>query len=225
MNFPWPLLLTLACYVPAQWVYNRYQQPWLHPVITALIAIVGLLALLDLSYEHYLAGNQLLITLLGPVTVALAVPMLKQTAIMKQHYRVLLLSLGCASTLIVVTAVLLGLALGADQAMLATLSTKSITGAIALMVSDALGGYGGLAAIIVLVTGIYGVIIAQPLFKLLGITDDAAKGFALGIAAHAVGTAYAFEQSQQCGSFAALGMSVNGLLTALILPFALALIN
>lgn len=106
----------------------------------------------------------------------------------------------------------------ADAAMLATASTKSITGAIAMQVAEGIGGYGALAAVIVLVTGVAGAVVAPWLFKRLDIESEAAQGFALGVAAHAVGTARAFEISETAGAFAALGMSLMGMVCAIVIP-------
>jgi putative effector of murein hydrolase len=115
----------------------------------------------------------------------------------------------------------LGALLGASRESLISLATKSVTTPIAMAVAERLGGLASLTAVLVIVTGIVGALCASSLYRWLRVDDPAVRGFALGLAAHGIGTARAFQLGEQVGAFAALGMGLNGLLTSFALPWLL----
>mgnify|MGYP000620845049 CR=1 FL=1 len=119
---------------------------------------------------------------------------------------------------------LFGALLGASAPTLASLAPKSVTTPIAMGIAERLGGLASLTAVFVILTGIFGAIFADGLLRRLGVKDEASIGFALGLASHGIGTARAFQLSEQTGAFAALAMGLNGLLTALTLPWLLPLL-
>jgi putative effector of murein hydrolase len=116
------------------------------------------------------------------------------------------------------SAVFVGHWFGGTLPTLLSLAPKSVTTPIAMGIAEKIGGHPSLAAVMVIVTGILGAMVAQTLYRWLNIRDDAVAGFSLGVAAHGIGTARAFQMSETMGAFAALGMGLNGLLTAVALP-------
>lgn len=222
LQSPWLMVgITVAGFHIGSKIYNAFNKtPVLHPVLIGLLVTIGCLVTLGISFQQYREGADMIYQLLGPVTVALAVPMYTRLAYIRKAAVAVSVGLLIGGGLAVISALAFMWLAGADAAMLATTSTKSVTGAIAMQVAEGIGGYGALAAVIVLVTGVAGAIVAPPVFKLLKIESEAAQGFALGVAAHAVGTARSFEISETAGAFAALGMSLMGIVCAILIPLA-----
>jgi putative effector of murein hydrolase len=110
----------------------------------------------------------------------------------------------------------IGWAFGTPQPIVASLAVKSTTAPIAMALSEGLGGLPALAAVLVMMTGIFGSVIVTPLMDALRITDYAARGFAVGVASHGMGTARAFQVSEEAGAYAGVAMGLNGALTALV---------
>jgi len=156
--------------------------------------------------------------LLGPATVALAVPLHAQWRRLRTMAVPLLAALLVGSLTAALSAMAIAFLLGASKATLMSLAPKSVTTPIAMGIAERLGGLPSLTAVLVIATGIVGAVCARYVFLALKISDHAVRGFAIGIAAHGIGTARAFQVSEQAGAFAALAMGLNGLLTAVLLP-------
>jgi len=179
---------------------------------------VALLALTGTSYQTYFDGAQFVHFLLGPATVALAIPLYAQFDRLRRMALPLLGALLVGSLTAALSAVAIGGLLGASEATQLSLAPKSVTTPIAMGIAERIGGLPSLTAILVIATGILGAMGASFIYRALKIEDDAVRGFALGIASHGIGTARAFQESEQTGAFAALAMGLNGLMTALLLP-------
>jgi predicted murein hydrolase (TIGR00659 family) len=191
-----------------------------------LIAVLILAVLLWLSatpYPTYFEGAQFVHFLLGPATVALALPLWDNLRHVRRAALPLLAALLVGSVTAAVSALAIASALGIEGEVLASLAPKSATAPVALGISDRLGGSPTLTAVLVILTGIIGAICATPLLNALRIRDWRARGFATGVAAHGIGTARAFQVHPTAGAFAGLGMGLNAVLTALIAPWVLAL--
>lgn len=213
------ILATLLVYRGALYLFARTNKhPLAHPLFIAPALIALGLTLAELSYADYLVKTEWLVWMLGPATVALAMPLYTvASGIRPDMSRVLLLTLVGAS-FSVFSAIAIAWALGADALTLGGLATKSVTTPIALAVSELIGSKAQLAATAVVITGVTGAISAPWLMPRIGINDERALGFTLGLTAHGIGTARAFDISQQCGAFASLGMSLTALLSAVCLP-------
>lgn len=213
------LTLTLVVYQFAMWLHRRLDlNPLANPVLIGVSILVGILQLTDTSYQTYFDGAKFVHFLLGPATVALAVPLYAQLARLKSLLLPLLGALILGSLCAVLSAVVIGAIFGASDATLLSLAPKSVTTPIAMGVAERIGGIPSLAVVFVLTTGVIGAIGARWLFKLMGEQDHAIQGFAIGIAAHGIGTARALQISEQAGAFSALAMGLNGMLTATLLP-------
>lgn len=216
------LALTLASYSLAAALSRRLGgSPLLNPVAIAVALILLVLTGTGTRYETYFAGAQFVHFLLGPATVALAVPLWRNLAAVRRMLLPMGLALLAGSATALLSAVGIAWAFGASRATLASLAPKSVTTPIAMGVSEQLGGLPSLTATLVILTGIVGAMTATPLLNLLRLKDPRARGFAVGLAAHGIGTARAFQVSELAGTFAGIAMGLNGLVTALLAPLLL----
>lgn len=196
---------------------------WASPIITtsAVVALVALIAAAPLDTLD--AGGSVWMALLVPATMAMAIPLYDHRHLLQQHARAIMPALIIGSVSAVASALGVALLLGATQPSLLALAPKSVTTPIAVGIGLETNAPIGLVACLVIVTGLIGIILGPVLFRRLKWhNDDAAQGLAYGLAAHAIGTAEAWQKSSRMGSFAALALGVNGLLTGLILPTILA---
>lgn len=216
------LTLTLAAYVLAEQVSVWCgRHPLANPVMLAVVLMVALLLVTRTSYATYFAGAQFVHFLLGPATVALAVPLWHNRRDVARVLLPLLAALLAGAVTAVVSAVSVAWAFGAPPSVLASIAPKSVTAAIAMGISKELGGDPALTATLVVITGISGSMMAWPLLGALGVRDRAARGFAMGLAAHGMGTARAFQIDPMAGTFAGIAMGLNGMLTAALVPVVL----
>jgi predicted murein hydrolase (TIGR00659 family) len=219
------LTLTLCAYVFAHWVYGRCgMSPLANPVAISVAIIALVLVASGMSYQRYFAGAQFVHFLLGPATVALALPLARQVPRLRQSLLPLACALLAGSVTAIVSAVTVGVLLGASAQLARTIAPKSATSPIAMAVSEHLGGVPALTAVLVIGTGVFGAIAARSLLNALRIESHAARGLALGVAAHGIGTARAFQVSPEMGAWAGLGMGLNGVLTALLAPWLVPLL-
>jgi len=220
------LVVTVAVFMAAVWLNQRCgRTPLLHPVIISLSAIIALLTITGVSYDQYIEGAAILKFLMGPAIVALAIPLYDNLGKVRDLLLPVLVGCIAGALTAALTAVGVGVLLGADAPTLLSLAPKSVTSPIAIGVADKLGGYGSLAAGLVLITGALGCLIAPPLFRWLKIEDPAVRGFTLGVSAHAMGTAFAFEYGAMAGAFSGLAMGLTGAFTAFGLPVLLQLLG
>tara|TARA_B110000967_G_scaffold130839_1_gene133671 strand:- start:33 stop:752 length:720 start_codon:yes stop_codon:yes gene_type:complete len=220
----WPLLLTLAGFAIGWWVYNRSgRASLLHPLMIATPLIYLAMNMIDLDFAAYDSGNGILNWLLGPATVALAVPLSQQMRQLPALFKPLTLALLLGGLFATLSALLLVKLFGLSDIILLSLAAKSVTSPIALSIVQQIGGLAGLLAVATMVTGLTGIVVSKSLFRFTGLEDERWQGLILGVTAHAIGTAKAFESSSRCGAFATLGMGINGILTAIILPASIKL--
>lgn len=213
------LTLTLLAYQAAYWAYQRSgMNPLANPVAIAVAILVTVLIVTGTPYKTYFDGAQFVHFLLGPATVALAIPLFAQLARLRSMLLPALVALLAGSLTAAVSAMAIAWALGATRATVLSLAPKSVTTPIAMGIAQKIGGLASLTAVLVIGTGIVGAVIARPLLNAIRIDDNAVRGFAVGIASHGIGTASAFQVSETAGAFAALAMGLNGVATALMLP-------
>jgi len=199
------------------------RRPLVNPVLVAVILLAAVLGATGTPYATYFEGAQFVHFMLGPATVALALPLYANLARVRRAALPMLAGLLAGSVTAVISALAIARALGVEGSVLASLAPKSATAPVAIGISESLGGQPTLTAVLVLLTGIIGAIVATPLLNALGIRDWRARGFATGVAAHGIGTARAFQVHETAGAFAGIGMGLNAVLTALIAPAILRL--
>ncbi|MBK3736785.1 LrgB family protein [Azospirillum brasilense] len=213
------LTLTLAAYQVGMWVFERFgRRPALNPVMIAVLLIAATLMVAGIDYRTYFDGAQFVHFLLGPATVALAVPLYRQFQQVRRSAVALLVALLTGSAASALSAVAIAWALGASERTLLSLAPKSVTSPIAMGVSEQIGGLPSLTAVFVILTGIIAASFGTWVLNLVRVTDWRARGFGLGVAAHGIGTARALQVNEVAGAFAGLGMGLNGLATAILLP-------
>jgi predicted murein hydrolase (TIGR00659 family) len=213
------LTLTLLAYQAGYWIYARSgMNPLLNPVLLAVAALVLLLLATNTSYPTYFEGAQFVHFLLGPAVVALAVPLHQQLPNIRRLFVPIAGGLFAGSLVAVVSAVALAWVLGASKVTLLSLVPKSITAPIAMGIAEKIGGIPALTAVLVVATGIIGAALGKFVFDALGIGDFRVRGFALGIAAHGIGTARAFQVNAEAGAFAGLAFGLQGALAAFVFP-------
>ncbi|NLY13070.1 MAG: LrgB family protein [Gammaproteobacteria bacterium] len=216
--------LTLGVYQIALAAYEKTRWMILQPVLVSMTLVIAALLALDIDYAEYKQGAQLLTLILGPATVALAVPLYLNMRRVRQVLWPTLITLFVGGLFATVLGVVLAWLFGAETLILKTLAPKSVTTPIAMLVAEEIGGAASLAAVFVMLTGVLGAMLGVEVLRVFRITNPAAQGMALGIVAHAVGTARALQEGEEAGAFAALAMSMMGVLTAVLMPLTVALI-
>lgn len=211
-------LVTLLAYAAAFWLFRRSgHRLWCLPVLTGTALVLGALALVNTPYPVYADATRALRWLTGPAIIALAVPLYRQAALLRRMALPLLLALlaGCLAS--VLGTLLLAHGLGAPLPFALSLAPKSATMPIAMQAAERAGGLPALAALGVVATGVLGTWLVGPVLRRLRIHDPATQSFALGLVAHAIGTARALQTHPGSVAFAALAMGLNGVCTALVL--------
>ncbi|OIP83113.1 MAG: hypothetical protein AUK37_07915 [Rhodobacterales bacterium CG2_30_65_12] len=213
------LTATLAAYLIGDGLFRLSgRMPVANPVLIAVALLAGLLMATGTPYATYFEGAQFVHFMLGPATVALAVPLYANRARVRRAALPMLAGLAAGSVTAILSALVIARALGVSGETLASLAPKSATAPVALGIAESIGGSPTLTAVLVILTGITGAVIATPLLNALRIDDQRARGFAIGIASHGIGTARAFQLSETAGAFAGVGMGLNAMLTALLAP-------
>lgn len=213
------LTTTVIAYLAADGAARRLgNPPWANPVLMSVLLLAPVLGLTGTDYATYFEGAQFIHFLLGPATVALALPLWDNRETIRRSVLPILLALLTGSLVAAGSAILLARAFGLPAELLLSLAPKSTTAPVALGISEAIGGIPSLTAVLVILTGIIGAVTVTPLMNMLRISDWRARGFAVGVAAHGIGTARAFQVNEVAGAYAGIAMALNALLTSLIVP-------
>ena len=219
------LSMTLAVYLVGQWLFRRSGgRALFNPVALAITLLVSLLLLTGTPYTTYFSGAQFIHFLLGPATVALAIPLYLHWDRVRRLFLPILAGLLAGSLTAILSAMGIAWLLGGSPQTLLSLAPKSVTTPVAMGIAEKIGGLPPLTAVLVIVTGVIGAVAAPAVLKGLRIRDDAIKGFAIGVAAHGIGTARAFQISSLAGAFAGLAIGLNALLTAVLAPLIVSLL-
>lgn len=214
----WIMLLSVTGFWLGMSIYRRSSgKPLLHPLIIGTPFIAVLLVLMSVDFDQYYKANGLLSWLLGPATVALAVPLSKYLKQMSKVIPILTIAVLFGGFFAAVSALSLALWLTSEPIMMLSIAAKSVTTPIAMVITQQLGGLVTLITPIVLFTGIVGILVAPQVFQVFGLQDERWQGLILGVTAHAIGTLKAFEKSPRCGAFSTIGMGLNGIWTSLFL--------
>ena len=220
------LTITLGIYSIAYRLYTYAQgNPLLNPVATSVTGLIIVLVITDTSYEMYFEGGQFIHFLLGPATVALAVPLYQQFAKLKKLWLPVAVSLIAGITISTFSTISIARLFGASLQTQLSLVPKSVTAPVAMGISEQIGGLPSLTAALVVTTGIIGATLGTKLFDLMHIKDDSIKGIAMGLTAHGIGTARAFQVSSEMGAFSGLAMALSAFTTAILVPWLLSLMG
>jgi predicted murein hydrolase (TIGR00659 family) len=213
------LILTLTAYQIGSFLYQKTDKyPLANPVAIAVILVAVVLYLVDMPYQKYFEGAQFVHFLLGTATVSLAVPIYRGIAVLKTRLIPLMIALLCGGIVSIVSAVSIATFMGADSAIIGAFYPKSVTAPIAMGVAERLGVSPTLTAVFAVVTGILGAMLGSGILNLLGMKAWWQRGFAMGVAAHGIGTSRAFAVHPEAGTYASLAMGLHGIAGALLIP-------
>ena len=213
------LALTLVAYTIAWGAYARSGfHPLANPVPIAVALVVAALAATRTPYATYFEGAQFVHFLLGPAVVGLAVPLARDLANVRRLAGPIAVALVAGSATAAASAVAIAWALGVSPATLLSLVPTSVTAPVAMGIAERLGGLPALAAVFAVATGVLGAVIGRAVFDAAGVTDARARGFALGLAAHGIGTARAFQVDATAGTWAGLAFGLHALIASFALP-------
>jgi predicted murein hydrolase (TIGR00659 family) len=220
------LSITLLAYIAGMHLYAKSAaNPLVNPVAIAIVLIIIYLFISDSTFETYFDGAQFVHFLLGPATVALAVPLYLQLAKLKAIWIPLMISVLIGSATASLSSVGIAWMLSASRQTILSMAPKSMTTPIAMGVSEQLGGLPSLTAVLVICTGIIGAVMGTRLFNIMRIQDDSIKGVSMGLNAHGIGTARAFQVSPEMGAFSGLGMALMAFSGPILVPWLLSLLT
>lgn len=212
------LLLTLASYLLGVFIHKKSGISVLHPFITAMVVIIGVIILFDIPYRDYREGARILDFLLGPSVVALALRLYDNIEIVKKNLAAILAAVITGSAVGILGVWALGRFMGCDSMFIKSLEAKSVTTPIAMEITAVAGGSTSLIAISVVLTGVIGAVLGPSFLKLLKITDPVAKGVAMGCSAHGIGTGRAIELGAVEGAVSGLCIVLMGVATSILVP-------
>jgi predicted murein hydrolase (TIGR00659 family) len=223
-GFLLPMALTVGVFVLASWISRRTGgHPLANPVLISVGLIILLLTVTRVPYQRYAEGTQLISFLLGPATVALAVPLFRHLDKVRKAALSILAGVVAGSAAGVLSAVVISLAFGAERELAASLTTKSITAPVAMGIAEHIGGVPSLAAVFAVLTGMIGASFGPGLLNRLGVNDSIERGLAMGTASHGQGTARILQDSAEAGAFSGLAMGLTALMMGIAMPFAVRL--
>lgn len=220
------LALTFAVFLLASRLSRKTGSILLNPILITIMVMIGVLKLFGVSYSGYAAGGDLISFWLKPAVVALAIPLYRQLASIRRQVLFILMAelAGCVAG--IVSVVLVAQWLGATREVVLSLASKSVTTPIAIEITQAVGGIPALSAAVVVCVGIFGGMTGFKVMSMSGVKSPVAQGLSMGTAAHAVGTSMAITTGgYRYGAWASLGLTINGLLTALLTPTILSLLG
>ena len=211
-------VLTIACYSFGLMLKKRFKLAILNPILIGVICVIAVLLLTGTDYAVYKQSADTISWFLTPATVCLALPLYEKLQLLKKHWKAVCAGLACGVLTSLVCVYLLCLLMKLSPEMYATLLPKSITSAIGMGVSEELGGVPALTVACIILSGIFGSITCESVFKLLRIHSPIAKGVAIGASSHAIGTAKAIELGQTEAAMSSLALAVCGLITVPLAP-------
>ena len=219
------LTLTLVAYAIAWKCYQRTRMhPIANPVLISVALIVAVLWASGTGYQTYFDGAQFVHFLLGPAVVGLAVPLAREWESVRKLALPIAVSLVVGSTVALVSTIALAHALGATPGTLLSLVPKSVTAPIAMGIAQKIGGVPALAAVFAVTTGVIGAALGKYVLDACGVRDWRARGVAMGLAAHGIGTARAFQVNADAGTYASLAFALHGFIAAVLFPLGYALL-
>ncbi len=205
--------ISLLAYMLGAWLKKKFHSGLFNPLLISIAATILVLLAAHVDYDTYNMGAKYISWFLTPATVCLAIPLYEQLTLLKKNLAAVAAGIVSGVLTSLVTVLLLALLFGLNQQEFVTFLPKSITTAIGMGVSQELGGHVNITVLVIVVTGVLGNILAEPVFKLFRIQEPIAKGLALGSSAHAIGTAKAMELGEIEGAMSSLSIAVAGILT------------
>ena len=210
--------VTIAFYFSTKWIYRCKPRWWTSPLAWAPFFLIGLALILHISYEEYIQGTHWLVTMLGPVTVAFAIPIFEHRRLIRSYWLILMIGVLVGDVIAIFSAWALANLFGLSDILRLSLLPRSISTPFAITVSGEIGGIPDLTAIFVVLTGIFGAALGEIMLAILPLRTSMAKGALFGMGAHGAGVAQARGVGTQEGAIASLVMILAGLTNVLAAP-------
>ena len=207
------VFISLFFYEVGLWCKKKWKYAFLNPLLIAIILTIACICVLHMDYDTYYAGAKYISYLLTPSTICLAIPLYAQFELLKKNYLAVLGGIFSGVITSVVMVLAFSFAFHFSHEEYITFLPKSVTTAIGMGISEQLGGYVSITVAVIIITGVLGNILAEPVCKLFKITDPIAKGVGIGSASHAIGTARAMEMGEIEGAMSGLSIAVAGIMT------------
>lgn len=212
-------LATIIIYLGARHLYLKFNKPIiLQPMLSATVVLVAFILFSHISLKDYQEGTFMLSWMIAPLTIALMLPLYERIKEIRQLFLPILVTLMTGSVFTVSITLAIASYLGSSKATLLSLASKSVTTPVALAISEQIHSLPSLSALIVIITGVVGVITAPLIFSLAHIKSERAQGLTLGLSAHIIGSTYALEKNKRVAAYSIIAMSLNALISALLLP-------
>ena len=215
------IFLTIFMYQIGAAIQKKWPLPIFNPLLISMFAIIGILVVTKIPYETYEQGAEFIGNLLTPLTVCLAVPLYRQLKVLKENIAAVLISIICGCLAHIATMLVLAKVLGVEDVLRNSVLGKSVTTAIALGVTNELGGIQGITIIGVVVAGVMGPLVGPTVLRLARVKNPVAFGLGMGSASHAIGTSKALEIGEVEGAMSSLAIVVTGILTVIIVPIVM----
>lgn len=219
------IILTVLAYEIGKWINKKLKNPIFNPLLLAILLIVGFLKISSIPYETYKIGGDFISFFIAPATVAMVLDLYVNIDLLKENFLPILVGVVLGSIFTIVLTIGISIFLNFDKDLIISLIPQSITTAIAVSLSEEYMGIGALTAIVVVIRGISGSVLAPFIVKIFKLEDPVAQGIAIGTASHAVGTSKARQMGRVQGGFSGLSIAIAGISTVLLMPFSIIIIE
>lgn len=213
------VVISLLAYQLGVFLKNKTKKTFINPLLISIVLVIVFLLVFDIDYESYNQSAKYLSYLLTPATVSLAIPLYQQLELLKKNVTAILLGISAGVLTSLLSVLAMSIVFGLNHEEYVTLLPKSITSAIGMGLSEELGGYATITIAVIIVTGIFGNMIAEFACKIFRIKHPISKGLAIGTSSHALGTTKAMELGQVEGAMSSLSIVVAGLMTVVLASF------
>lgn len=209
------VILSLLSYEMGIYLKKRFKTGIFNPLLVSVILVIGVLLAFNIEYESYNSSAKYLSYLLTPATVSLAIPLYEKIHLLKNNFKAIMIGIGVGAFTSLLSVFILSKLFNLNHAEYVTLLPKSITTAIGIGVVEELGGYTTITVAVIVITGVFGNLVAETVCKLFSIKSPVSRGIAIGTASHAIGTTKAMEMGEVEGAMSGLAIVITGLFTVL----------
>ena len=213
------VLLCLLAYLAGVFLRQKTKIAAFNPLLISIIIVIFVLVMFNIKFEDFYKGSKYISFLLTPATVALAIPLYSKLALLKSNFKAIMSGLIAGVLTSLISIFVMSLLFGLSHENYVSMLPKSITTAIGIGVSEELGGISTITTAVIIVTGVFGNVSADIVYKVFNITNPIAKGIGLGSSAHAIGTSKALEMGETEGAMSSLSIAVAGIITVIFASF------
>ncbi len=210
------VLISLGAYFLGMFLKEKTKLSFFNPLLLSIIFVIIFLLVFHIDYGVYNSGAKYISYLLTPATVSLAIPLYRQFHLLKKNFAAIMIGITTGVITSLLSVSLMAMLFSFERAEWITFLPKSITTAIGMGLSEELGGYVAISVTAIVLTGVFGNILAEFVCKLFHITNPVAKGIGIGSASHAIGTSKAMEMGEVEGAMSSLSIVVSGILTVVL---------